>query len=53
MTIEETYELADAITDNEWKGIKEELGDLCAYRFDSNRYGTRAIHIAAGDRRHQ
>lgn len=28
MTIEETYELADAITDNDWKGIKEELGDL-------------------------
>jgi XTP/dITP diphosphohydrolase len=28
LTIEETYELADAITDNDWKGIKEELGDL-------------------------
>lgn len=28
MTIEETFELADAITDNDWKGIKEELGDL-------------------------
>lgn len=28
MTIEETYELADAITDNDWQGIKEELGDL-------------------------
>lgn len=28
MTIEETYELADAITDEDWKGIKEELGDL-------------------------
>jgi MazG family protein len=28
MTIEETYELADAITDTNWKGIKEELGDL-------------------------
>ncbi len=27
-TIEETYELADAITDKYWKGIKEELGDL-------------------------
>ncbi|MBS1772700.1 MAG: nucleoside triphosphate pyrophosphohydrolase [Bacteroidetes bacterium] len=27
-TIEETYELADAITDNDWKGVKEELGDL-------------------------
>src|SRR5436190_10867923 len=28
MTIEETYELTDAITDEDWKGIKEELGDL-------------------------
>lgn len=28
MTIEETYELADAITDNDWNGIREELGDL-------------------------
>ena len=28
LTIEETYELADAITDNNFDGIKEELGDL-------------------------
>jgi len=28
LTIEETYELADAITDNDWQGIKEELGDI-------------------------
>lgn len=28
MTIEETYELADAITSNDWQNIKEELGDL-------------------------
>lgn len=28
LTIEETYELADAITDTDWKGIKEEIGDL-------------------------
>ena len=28
LTIEETYELVDAITDNDWKGIKEELGDI-------------------------
>lgn len=27
-TIEETYELADAITDKDWCRIKEELGDL-------------------------
>ena len=28
LTIEETYELTDAITDDDWKGIKEELGDI-------------------------
>ncbi|MBS1566012.1 MAG: nucleoside triphosphate pyrophosphohydrolase [Bacteroidetes bacterium] len=28
MTIEETFELADAITEEDWKGIREELGDL-------------------------
>ncbi|HLK28999.1 MAG TPA: nucleoside triphosphate pyrophosphohydrolase [Puia sp.] len=28
LTIEEMYELADAITDEDWDGIKEELGDL-------------------------
>jgi MazG family protein len=28
LTLEETYELADAISGNDWKGIKEELGDL-------------------------
>ena len=27
-TIEETYELVDAITDDDWQGIKEELGDI-------------------------
>ena len=28
MTIEETYELADAIGNEDWKGIREECGDL-------------------------
>jgi MazG family protein len=28
LTIEELYELVDAITDQNWDGIKEELGDL-------------------------
>ena len=28
LTIEETYELADAILDEDWDGIKEEIGDL-------------------------
>ena len=28
LSIEELYELADAIDDEDWKGIREELGDL-------------------------
>jgi MazG family protein len=28
MTLEETYELADAVINEDWQGIKEELGDL-------------------------
>jgi XTP/dITP diphosphohydrolase len=28
LTIEEMYELVDAITNEDWKGVKEELGDL-------------------------
>lgn len=28
MTIEETYELSDAVLENDWSSIKEELGDL-------------------------
>src|SRR5689334_974551 len=28
MTLEETYELTDAITENNWASIQEELGDL-------------------------
>jgi len=28
MTLEETYELTEAISSNEWESIKEELGDL-------------------------
>ena len=39
MTIEETYELADAITDKNWKGIKEELGDLLLHVLFYSRIG--------------
>ena len=39
LTIEETYELADAITDNDWKGIKEELGDLLLHILFYSRIG--------------
>ena len=40
LTIEETYELADAITDNDWKGIKEELGDLMLHLVFYAKIGT-------------
>src|SRR5919199_5556427 len=39
-TIEETYELADAITDTDWKGIKEELGDLLLHIIFYAKIGT-------------
>ncbi|MCX6336964.1 MAG: nucleoside triphosphate pyrophosphohydrolase [Bacteroidetes bacterium] len=40
LTIEETYELADAITDNDWKGVKEELGDLLLHLLFYAKIGT-------------
>lgn len=40
MTIEETYELADAITDSDWKGIKEELGDLLLHLLFYSKIGS-------------
>ena len=40
MTLEETYELTDAITDENWKGIKEELGDLLLHIVFYSKIGT-------------
>ncbi|TCZ68334.1 nucleoside triphosphate pyrophosphohydrolase [Flaviaesturariibacter aridisoli] len=40
MTLEETYELADAITDEDWKGIREELGDLLLHIVFYAKIGT-------------
>lgn len=39
MTIEETYELADSITEENWKGIKEELGDVLLHILFYSRIG--------------
>lgn len=39
-TIEETFELTDAITDESWKGIKEELGDLLLHILFYSKIGT-------------
>lgn len=40
LTIEEMYELADAITEEDWKGIKEELGDLFLHLVFYAKIGT-------------
>ena len=40
MTLEETYELTDAITEEDWKGIKEELGDLMLHLVFYAKIGT-------------
>lgn len=39
MTIEETYELADAITAENWQHIREELGDLMLHVLFYSRIG--------------
>ncbi len=40
LTIEETYELADAISENDWQGIKEELGDIMLHLIFYAKIGT-------------
>ena len=40
LTIEETYELSDAIIKEDWKSIKEELGDLFLHLFFYAKIGT-------------
>jgi XTP/dITP diphosphohydrolase len=40
LTIEETYELTDAISENDWKGIKEELGDLMLHIIFYSKIGS-------------
>lgn len=40
MTLEETYELADAIDSEDWQGIKEELGDLMLHILFYTKIGT-------------
>ncbi len=40
MTIEETFELVDAIDNNDWKGIAEELGDLFLHLLFYTKIGT-------------
>lgn len=48
-TIEETYELADAITDHNMEGIKEELGDLLLHVVFYSKLGEEEDAFDFGD----
>ena len=39
MTIEQTYELTDAILTGDWNGIREELGDLLLHMVCYSKIG--------------
>lgn len=49
LTIEETYELADAITDHDWDGIKEEIGDLLLHILFYARIGRESSKFTLED----
>ena len=49
LTIEEMYELVDAITNNDWKGMKEELGDLLLHIIFSARIAREESQFDIGD----
>jgi XTP/dITP diphosphohydrolase len=49
LTIEETYELVDAITDKDWKGIKEELGDILLHIIFYAKIGTEQQKFTLGE----
>ncbi|HYJ64878.1 MAG TPA: nucleoside triphosphate pyrophosphohydrolase [Parafilimonas sp.] len=49
MTIEETYELADAITNKSWNDIKEELGDILLHIIFYARIATEQNRFTLND----
>ncbi len=49
LTIEETFELADAITDNDWQGLKEELGDILLHIIFYAKIATEQNHFTLQD----
>jgi XTP/dITP diphosphohydrolase len=49
MTLEETYELTDAITDGNWGGIREELGDLLLHIVFYSKIGTEQAQFTIED----
>ena len=48
-TIEETYELADAITENNWDNIREELGDLLLHVVFYSKIASEENHFSLQD----
>ncbi len=49
LSIEELYELADAITEEDWTGIKEELGDLFLHLVFYAKIGTEKGKFTLGE----
>lgn len=49
LTLEETYELADAITEENWKGLKEELGDILLHLVFYSRIAAEQQHFTFDD----
>lgn len=49
MTIEETFELADAITEEDWTGIREELGDMFLHLVFYAKIGSEQGKFELGD----
>lgn len=49
LTIEETYELVDAITDENWQGLKEELGDLLLHIVFYSKIASEENKFGIGD----
>lgn len=48
-TLEEVYELTDAITNEDWKGLKEELGDMLLHIVFYSRIGREEGHFSIDD----
>src|SRR5215213_9925253 len=46
MTLEESYELVDAITENDWKSIREELGGLLLHIIFYSKIASEQNHFA-------
>lgn len=49
LTIEETYELSDAIVSNDWKGIREELGDIFLHLVFYSKIGSEQEQFDVAD----